>query len=189
MTPIPRQERFSILVIDDEEFIIQILCEILVDAGYADVVVARSGSEAREKLSERPVDLVITDLQMDDGNGLEVVQAIRCGDTSVAPNIPVLIVSGRSDDSSVGAALLLDVNAFLVKPISTGRLLEKIEFARSQELKAKPGLAYRAVQTHVSTERPPGKAGSSDGTAARALEDGNWQPGVDPEAPDPESGG
>lgn len=172
----PQSRAARILVVDDQEFIVHVVCEILAEAGYSGMLAASSGSVALEKLEDNHVDLVISDLSMDHGNGLELVQAIRCGRAGIPANTPVVILTGLSDDRHVGYALLLDVNAFLIKPITPGRLLEKVERALSDRFEPRPKLAYRAVPTTIAGEPPAPEA--KPPRAGRVMETADWKPGA-----------
>ncbi|RME26369.1 MAG: response regulator, partial [Deltaproteobacteria bacterium] len=69
-------ERLSILVVDDEEIVGKRLRQVLEKAGY-EVEVFTSGREAVERLSEREFDIVVSDIRMDDVDGMDVLDAVR----------------------------------------------------------------------------------------------------------------
>ncbi len=92
-----------VLVVDDEESVRRLLCDIL--AEY-DVVVAKDGAEA---LETKP-DLVITDIKMPDMDGYTLLTKLR----EFHPNLPVLALSGYVQDSDIRE---YDFDGFVAKPI------------------------------------------------------------------------
>jgi len=89
---------------------------------------------------------VITDFGMPHANGLQLLKTIRCGETGIARDTPVILLTGYSDDYVVAAALRLDVNAFILKPVSRNSLWEKVQRVLSDERPLRAIAAYAAVQ-------------------------------------------
>jgi CheY-like chemotaxis protein len=87
-----------ILIIDDEEPVRKVLCRLLEDAGY-EVVQAESGQQGIQLCRRAPVDLVITDIVMPDGEGLETIRKLR----QSYPSLKIFAMSGA------GIAMQLDV--------------------------------------------------------------------------------
>jgi len=109
----------SILLVDDTEAVRHIGKSILERAGY-DVNVAANGSEAIAWLSEvHAVDLVITDVVMPDGSGSAVIAWL----TRERPDIPVLVMSGYTEDEQVTRGVRTGEFPFLRKPFSADDLL------------------------------------------------------------------
>ena len=115
----------KILVIDDEAFMRQLIVRVLKDLGAGGVHEAGNGSEALKQLTERSndLDLVICDLEMPTMDGFEFVQELRAMADPALQKIPVLIVSGHSEEENIRKAVGLGISGFLVKPIS-GQALE-----------------------------------------------------------------
>src|SRR6266498_1409986 len=87
-------------------------------------VQAASGLEAIERLSLRPFDLVILDLNMPDIGGLEVVEFIRGQDRLKA--LPILIVTTRGDESSKQRVLAAGASRYLTKPFAPEGLADEV---------------------------------------------------------------
>jgi diguanylate cyclase (GGDEF)-like protein/PAS domain S-box-containing protein len=85
--------------------------------------VAKDGQEGLEIFQTNSIDLVITDIQMPKVNGLEMAKIIRETDAS----IPIIIVSAFNESSMLLEAINLGIDAYLLKPLSLKKLLEKIE--------------------------------------------------------------
>ena len=85
---------------------------------------AASGLEAIEKLSLRPFDLLVLDLNMPDIGGIEVVEFVRAQDT--LRNLPIIIVTTREDDGSRAQALAAGASRFVTKPFTPVQLLSEV---------------------------------------------------------------
>ncbi|WP_337997504.1 response regulator [Oleispirillum naphthae] len=89
---------------------------------------------------------VITDFSMPNLNGLQLVKAIRCGETGIPRDTPIILLTGYSDEYIVSTALSLDVNAFVPKPVSHDVLWEKVECVLTTEVPVKEVSAYATVE-------------------------------------------
>lgn len=114
------EQPFSILIVDDEEVIRSLLRLTLVRAGY-DVVEAESGEEGLGLLQQRPVDLIILDVMMPGLDGFDVCRQIR--QESVAPHVPILMLSARKDARARQRSREAGANAYLTKPVNQDELL------------------------------------------------------------------
>ena len=104
----------SILVVDDEDQIRQLIRETLEQAGY-DVQEARDGKEGLERYRALPADLVIMDILMPDQDGLESIMTLR----QEFPASRVIAITGGSD--MIGILNFLDV----AKMLGARRTLQK----------------------------------------------------------------
>ena len=125
------KEGMKILVIDDEVFMRQLIVRVLEDLEFEDIVEAANGVEGLEKVMElgHNLDLVICDLEMPEMDGFTFVRLLRALPESSHPGVPVLIVSGHSEEENVRAITELGVNGFLVKPVTSRDLAERIPAA------------------------------------------------------------
>jgi two-component system chemotaxis response regulator CheY len=102
-----------------------------------DVVEASSGFEALRLLPRGPYDLVITDINMPDINGLELISFIR--KSEVHKQTPVLIISTQSSERDRARGLSLGANGYLRKPFTPEALLDEVSRVLSPEVvQAKP---------------------------------------------------
>lgn len=116
-----------ILVIDDEDAIRRML-RIAFEHNGHQVFELPSGRDAVRLHSETPVDLVITDINMPDTDGLEVVRALRLQD----PRPKVIVISGAEGalhDRTFHMAELLGAFVTLRKPFDLGAMLSVVEAA------------------------------------------------------------
>ncbi|MCL2516061.1 MAG: response regulator transcription factor [Microbacteriaceae bacterium] len=110
----------KIIVADDDRQILGALRIILTARGY-DVVLARDGKEALDKVVNDHPDVVVLDLGMPGLDGLAVIQAIRGWST-----VPILVISGRGDSADKVEALDLGADDYVTKPFATDELLARI---------------------------------------------------------------
>lgn len=108
-----------ILLVDDVLFARVTVKKILLSFERPEVIEAGDGDEALGIINgTEPPTMVISDFNMPNMNGLELLRAIRCGETECPRDLTVAMLTGYSDEHLVDMALGLDVNAFLIKPIS-----------------------------------------------------------------------
>ena len=112
------------LVVDDSLTMRRIVVNALKSIGYDTVVEAGDGKEAFDKMQKEPVDFVITDWNMPEMSGLELVKAIRA---SAFAEMPVLMVTTRGNKEDVIEALQAKVNNYIVKPFTPQALKEKLD--------------------------------------------------------------
>jgi DNA-binding NtrC family response regulator len=109
-----------VLVIDDDELIRRTARMILEQSGHS-VSDAENGKRALEWLKENPVDLVLTDILMPDGDGMEIILAVR----KLHPAVKIIAMSGsRQHDMYLQAAGKLGAHAVLDKPFRGTQLRE-----------------------------------------------------------------
>jgi len=118
-----RQEALSVLVVDDEETVCNVISEILETIGFESHR-AYSAAEALSFLDENSPDLILTDVMMPDIDGLTLIYKIRCATESA--NVPIVVISAIATTSDREAALSAGASAFLAKPFSSQELKEII---------------------------------------------------------------
>lgn len=124
-TPRPRQ-RPGVLIVDDALTVRNSLREMVNDVGYR-VQAVRDGTEAVAALSEFKPHVVLTDLEMPNMNGIELTTYIRRHDG--IRDLPVIMITSRSQDKHRRAADSAGVDVFLTKPYNEGDLLNLIRDA------------------------------------------------------------
>jgi two-component system chemotaxis response regulator CheY len=86
---------------------------------------ASSGLEAIERLSLRPFDLVVLDLNMPDIGGIEVLEFVR-GQDKLKP-LPIVVVTTRGDEQSKARALEAGATRFMTKPFTPDAILAEVD--------------------------------------------------------------
>jgi len=112
------EEPGTILVVDDEEGVRMLICEVLAEAGYR-VRGVENAQSCFRCLEGGGVRLVITDLVLGAHDGLDIVRRIQ----KTQPLLPVIVMSGAAAGSAMEAALHLGARAMLQKPIDPKQLL------------------------------------------------------------------
>jgi len=115
----------SVLVVDDEPDIRELVREILEDEGYA-VVVAEDVAAAREAIDEKLPDLVLLDIWMPEQDGISLLKEWHDAN---AIQFPVVMISGHGTVETAVEATRLGAVDFIEKPLSLARLLLTVEKA------------------------------------------------------------
>ena len=116
--PASATTRPRVLVVDDEASIRDLLAKTLALAEY-DVDVAADGRSALERMRLYPYDLLIADLRMPGMDGLTVIREAK----RYKADLPVLIITGYSTESSAIEAVNLGVAGYLTKPFRVPQVL------------------------------------------------------------------
>lgn len=109
------------LVVDDSSTMRRIIKNSLKRIGFEDIIEAENGRDALEKLAD--VDIILTDWNMPEMDGLEFVKRVRASDTK----IPILMVTTNAAKDDIVEALKNGVNNYIVKPFTPETLKEKVE--------------------------------------------------------------
>jgi CheY-like chemotaxis protein len=116
----------SVLVVDDEDQVRQLLRETLEQAGY-EVQEARDGKEGLARYRAKPTDVVIMDILMPDQDGLESIMTLR----REFPACRIIAITGGSDMIGIlnflDVAKMLGARRTLHKPFEMKTLLEAVE--------------------------------------------------------------
>ena len=111
-----------LLVVDDVKFILQMIAAVFERMGH-DVETAADGMEALEKATATSPDLVIMDVGMPKLDGLEVTRRLRADERT--RDLPILLVTSRSDTATLNEAARAGVDDHLPKPFETSVLVTK----------------------------------------------------------------
>jgi excisionase family DNA binding protein len=118
--PAPREGRQRVLVVDDEASIRDLLAKTLALAEYQ-VDTAPDGPTALDRLRQAhgAYDLMIADLRMPGMDGLTLIREVK----QIAANLPIIIITGFSTESSAIEAVNLGVAGYLTKPFRVPQVL------------------------------------------------------------------
>ncbi len=115
---------FKVLLVDDSPTMRRIIQNSLNKIGYDDLISAENGVDALEKLATEDVDMIITDWNMPEMNGEQLVIKLR--ETSKYKDKPILMVTTRGMREDVITAVKIGVNGYVVKPFTPEILKKKI---------------------------------------------------------------
>ena len=110
----------KILIAEDSLTMRSLIVSTIIAMGDYETVEAANGFEALRILPREKVDLIITDINMPDINGLELVSFIRNNENYC--ETPLVIISTESSDRDREKGLSLGANAYLVKPFAPDQL-------------------------------------------------------------------
>ncbi|MCA1665401.1 MAG: response regulator, partial [Myxococcales bacterium] len=150
------------LVVEDDAPLRRLLADELGERGYTVTDVA-TAEEARAAIDRRPFDLVLTDLALTNGSGLDVLAHAR----SEQPGVPVVFLSGRGTIDDAVRAMKLGAFDFLQKPLDSERLVLTVDKATDAGRLQREALLFRRERALQGFTRP--MVGESP--AMRVLED------------------
>lgn len=113
----------TVLVIEDDKYIISLITMFLKDEGYK-AIVASTGKEAISLFYSNNPDIILLDLGLPDMDGIEVIRRIR-----EKSNVPVIVVSAREEENEKIHALDSGADDYMTKPFHMGELLARIRVA------------------------------------------------------------
>jgi two-component system chemotaxis response regulator CheY len=121
----PAAAALKVLVVDDQNSVRQMTRMTLEEIGVRVIHEAENGKAAMDTASLQPLDLIISDFNMPEMDGLGLLRAVR-GHPAVR-KLPFILITGRGDRELVVTAAQAGVNNYLVKPFTEAMLREKME--------------------------------------------------------------
>nr|WP_063573199.1 chemotaxis response regulator CheY [Luteibacter rhizovicinus] len=120
-------KNMKILVVDDFSTMRRIVRNLLVELGFTNTLIqeAEDGNAALVMLRAQPFDLVVTDWNMPNMTGIELLRAIRAD--AALKSMPVLMVTAENNRDQIIAAAQSGVNGYVVKPFTAVTLKEKLD--------------------------------------------------------------
>jgi len=113
----------KVLVADDSGIMRKIIIRSLNACGVSDIVEAADGQEGLAAFQAEPIDIVLTDWNMPEMSGLELLQAIRATGSAV----PIIMITTEGEKASVVQAIQAGVTDYLCKPFEQEELRNKLE--------------------------------------------------------------
>jgi DNA-binding response OmpR family regulator len=129
----------KVLVVEDDRYIRDGLCEILLNEGY-DTVVAADGRQALERFHADGPHFVLLDIMMPGANGYDVCRAVRAVDAE----IPIIFISAKSEEIDRVLGLELGADDFIVKPFGVKEVVARIR-----------AVTRRCLRTRGAAHAPP----------------------------------
>jgi CheY-like chemotaxis protein len=114
----------NLLVVDDSATARMLITLTLKkNSGYR-ITEAGDGTEAVDKLGSESFDLVLTDVKMPKMDGLELIKHIR---SKHSPEVPIIVITTKGEESDRDQGLKLGANAYLSKPVNGIQLMELVK--------------------------------------------------------------
>lgn len=121
----PKASSISVLIVDDQQSMRGICKYILTQLGFKEIMEAKSGRDALGKIEKTNFDLIISDWNMDDIDGLTLLKVLRKHPRTA--KLPFIMATGRSDKEQVKEAIASGVNNYIIKPFDAGTMKKRIE--------------------------------------------------------------
>ena len=137
----------TILVVEDHDFSRKQTLAMLLRVGFENVLSAKNGDLAIERLNQHKIDLVITDINMPSMNGMTLIKQIRLGKTKNNKALKIIAVTSYSNIKVITTCMELDIDGFLVKPLAVKPLTEKINSAVLESSSLYHEARYQDVET------------------------------------------
>ncbi len=122
-----------VLIIDDEETLCYFLKESLEDKGYQ-AMAAHTAADGLQQLATQDVDLVLLDLKLPDGEGLDALDEIR----KVDGDLPVIVLTGHAAVETAVRAMKLGAYDYLEKPVNLAQLTSSVAEALNSSRRLRP---------------------------------------------------
>lgn len=116
-------EKLTVLVVDDDKEIVESISIFLRGEGY-NVLKAYNGIEALDMVFENDIQLMLLDIMMPDMNGIETLMKVR-----ETKNIPVIMISAKSEDSDKILGLTAGADDYITKPFNPSELIARVKSA------------------------------------------------------------
>ncbi len=110
----------TILIVDDSATMRAMLLSVVESVGDFHIIEASSGFDALKLLPRGHIDLILTDINMPDINGLELISYLRKNPNYAAT--PVFIISSEGSSKDIAKGKQLGANEYIIKPFSTSEL-------------------------------------------------------------------
>lgn len=122
----PQIEALRVLVVDDDQYMRKVVRTMLAAIGVRTVFEAPDGIAGLEALRQHNPDLVIVDWEMPMIDGSQFVRMVRSPGEFPVPDVPIIMLSGHGDRWRVVEAARIGAHEYLLKPVSTKSLLDRI---------------------------------------------------------------
>lgn len=156
-------DTIRVVIVDDHE-VVRLGLKTLLNRVADLEVVGEAGSavEAEQVVAEKQPDVVIMDIRMPDGNGIEACRVIR----SRWPNVRVIMLTSYSDDEAVIGSVMAGASGYVLKQIGTQELVDAIRRVSQGESLLDPGVTGKILErvrsgTSGDGEGPPIPGGES----------------------------
>lgn len=136
----------KILFVEDDNSYRDVIADILTKEGY-DVDAVATSMEGIEQFAEHEYDLVISDLMLDDVDGVRFLRYIK----KIQPNIKTMILTGSPNDESEISALEIAIDKYMTKDVRVEVLLKYIEYllTLSKKSKSEKNLVLESIRDNI----------------------------------------
>ena len=116
----------KVLVVDDEHYMRKVVRTLLMSIGVRTIYEAADGPSGLEHIRSMAPDVVILDWEMPGLDGAGFVRMVRSPETFPFPDVPIIMLTGHGERRRVIEAVQIGVNEFLLKPVSSKALQDRL---------------------------------------------------------------
>ncbi len=128
------RDDLKLLIVEDREVMLKIIRRLLVQLGFSDIDGAANGIRALEKVRDKDYDLILSDWNMDEMSGFELLKHVRADPRTA--DIPFILVTAEAKPENIMAAKSAGASAYLLKPFKLDMLEQTIEDVLSEHAAA-----------------------------------------------------
>lgn len=140
------------VMIADDSRTVRASLNMIIRSDY-NVIQAEDGEEAWEKLVQNPdVRMLITDIMMPKLDGYGLICRIRASDNPAIRDLPIVVITSSDDDITRERAHACGANDFIIKPVESSDLLERVNFHTEAKLGDEDAARPKAVQQFGEVE-------------------------------------
>jgi two-component system chemotaxis response regulator CheY len=121
----PKAAALDVLIVDDQPSMRGLTKYVLQQIGFQKITEAKSGRDALGKIDMQSFDLILSDWNMDDIDGLTLLRIVRKHPRTT--RLPFIMATGQGDKEQVKLAIESGVNNYVLKPFDAGTMRKKIE--------------------------------------------------------------
>ena len=139
------ENKLKVLLVEDNESIIEGLEYLLKKEGY-DVHIVKTKSQALSYMKNEKIDFALLDVELPDGTGFDICKYIKH-----ITDIPVIFVSGRSEETNIVYGLDIGGDDYLTKPLRNGELISRINsvLRRYKKQSASNIIEYKNIRVDI----------------------------------------
>ncbi|WP_349898142.1 response regulator transcription factor [Parafrigoribacterium soli] len=132
-----------IFVVDDQEIVRRGVIDLCTAEPDIEVVgEAGTATQARARIAATRPDVVLLDMRLPDGNGIDVCRDVRSAD----PDIRCIILTAYDDDEAINAAVLAGASGYVLKEVRGNRLIENVRAVAAGRSLISPVIGHRVVE-------------------------------------------
>ena len=156
-----------VLIADDHTVVLKGLKQVLSDTPDINVVAeATTGQQVLDWVRSKPVDVVVLDIAMPDGNGLDVLRTLK----RERPSVPVVILSMHSDETYISRTLAAGAKGYLLKENAEVDLYRAVEVVAQGKPFFSPAIANTLLEDYMAQMQQRGLQDSYDLLTGREKE-------------------
>jgi DNA-binding response OmpR family regulator len=138
-----RIAKIKVLIVDDDPSMRRVVRAMLGAVGVKHIHEARDGVAGLDAILHLAPDVVIVDWEMPMLDGMSFVRLVRSSETFPDPDVPIIMLTGHGDHWRVAEAAKLGIQEYLLKPVSTKSLRDRIVSILTRNGPKAPGVVHR----------------------------------------------